>query len=113
MYDENHQTVCDKCCTHPGGWWKLEESYGNDNGKYACKRGCGTIVADPSRSIKKGGDSNDNNSLMELTKGALFDVLGRMPTEQEILRAHAGFKRMAFTMMDHIQRQDKDSKNEK
>jgi len=39
---------------------------------------------------------------MELTRNALADVFGREPTRQEILRAHAGFKRMAFIMMEHL-----------
>jgi hypothetical protein len=43
MYDENHIKPCEVCCTHPDGWWKLE-SHGEDNGKYACKKGCGTLV---------------------------------------------------------------------
>jgi len=44
MYDENHAKPCEVCCTHSQGWWKLEEHYGDDNGKYACKNGCGTVV---------------------------------------------------------------------
>ena len=44
MYDENHAKPCEVCCTHSEGWWKMEEHYGNDNGKYACKKGCGTII---------------------------------------------------------------------
>ncbi len=42
-----------------------------------------------------------------MTKEALADVLGRAPTKQEILRAHAGFKRMAFVLYDHLQREQK------
>lgn len=44
MYDENHIKPCEVCCTHLDGWWKLENNYGEDNGKYACKKGCGTVV---------------------------------------------------------------------
>jgi hypothetical protein len=44
MYDENHIKPCEVCCTHSEGWWKLEDNYGDDNGKYACKNGCGTLV---------------------------------------------------------------------
>jgi hypothetical protein len=44
MYDENHGTVCDKCCQHDEGWWMLEEHYGEDNGKWCCKAGCGTLL---------------------------------------------------------------------
>lgn len=34
MYDENHMKPCEVCCTHSQGWWKLEDNYGDDNGKY-------------------------------------------------------------------------------
>lgn len=47
MYDENHAKPCEFCCTHYEGWWKLEKHYGNDNGKYACQTGCGTIIENP------------------------------------------------------------------
>lgn len=36
--------VCDICCKHVQGWWLLEGAYGADNGRWACKAGCGTIV---------------------------------------------------------------------
>lgn len=36
--------VCDICCSHCQGWWLLEGSYGADNGRWACKAGCGTII---------------------------------------------------------------------
>lgn len=36
--------VCDACCKHRQGWWQLEGSYGVDNGRWACKAGCGRIV---------------------------------------------------------------------
>lgn len=103
MYDENHRTVCDECCAHPDGWCKMEKSYGNDNGKYACKKGCGKV-------INKLPDKTDDEALMELTRQALSDVLGRDPTQQEVLRAHAGFQRMAFVMMEHLERSQKDKK---
>lgn len=101
MYDENHIKPCEVCCTHPDGWWKMEESYGKDNGKYACKKGCGTIIDNL---------PNDEESLMELTKNALKDVLGREPTRQEILRVHAGFKRMALVMYEHLKQEEKQEK---
>jgi ribosomal protein S27AE len=41
MYDHNHRTVCDRCCTHNMGWWKLEKHYGANNGKMCCSAGCG------------------------------------------------------------------------
>ncbi len=100
MYDENHIKPCEACCDHPDGWWKMEQHYGEDNGKYACKRGCGTIIDQL---------PDDEETLMQLTKNALADVLGREPTKQEILRAHAGFKRMAFVMYEHLQKEPKNS----
>ena len=36
--------ICDRCCKHNQGWWLLEGSYGPDNGRWACKAGCGHIV---------------------------------------------------------------------
>lgn len=38
---------CDSCCKHDKGWWKLEEHYGDDNGKLGCKAGCGKVTDDP------------------------------------------------------------------
>lgn len=93
MYDDNHVKPCEACCTHPDGWWKMEKHYGTDNGKYACKKGCGAV----SESVPQNEDD-----LMELTREALAEVLGREPTKQEILKAHASFKRMAFVMYEHI-----------
>lgn len=100
LYNENHIQQCEICCTHLDGWWKLEKNYGDDNGKYACKRGCGILIK----------NLPDDESLMGLTKDALADVLGREPTRQEILRAHAGFKRMAFVMYEHLQHKEKGDK---
>lgn len=94
MYDEIHLTVCDACCTHPDGWHKIEGGHG----KYICKKGCGAIRESVPQS---------ESDLIELTKQALTDVLGRAPTEQETLRAHASFKRMAAIMYDHLQQSDK------
>ena len=45
--------------------------------------------------------TKDEEALIELTKGALADVLGREPTKQEVWRVHAGFKRMAFMLLEH------------
>lgn len=39
--------ICDRCCKHNVGWWQLEGGYGPDNGRWACKAGCGTIVDRP------------------------------------------------------------------
>lgn len=36
-----HFTVCDLCCRHDMGWWLLEKHYGDDNGKWCCRAGCG------------------------------------------------------------------------
>lgn len=55
----------------------------------------------------------NDNDLMALTKEALTDILGREPTKQEILRAHAGFKRMAFVMMEHLEKENKEEKSNK
>ncbi len=46
--------------------------------------------------------TKDEEVLIELTKTALADVLGREPTKQEVWRVHAGFKRMAFMLLDHL-----------
>lgn len=45
--DARHAAVCDLCCKHNQGWWLLEGSYGEDNGRWACKAGCGLIVDEP------------------------------------------------------------------
>jgi hypothetical protein len=39
--------ICDLCCKHNQGWWQLEGAYGADNGRWACKLGCGKIVDKP------------------------------------------------------------------
>ena len=44
----------------------------------------------------------DEEALVELTRNALADVLGREPTRQEVWKVHAGFKRMAFMLLDHM-----------
>ena len=96
-YDEQHIKPCEACCVHSDGWWKLDKRHGEDAGKYACKIGCGTLQ-----------DSTPQNEddLLELTRQALADVIGREPTRQEILRTHTGFKRMAFLMMDHLKKEE-------
>jgi hypothetical protein len=45
--DERHVAICDACCKHNQGWWQLEGAYGPDNGRWACKAGCGIIVDAP------------------------------------------------------------------
>jgi hypothetical protein len=47
QYDERHAAICDRCCKHNQGWWQLEGGYGPDNGRWACKAGCGAIVDVP------------------------------------------------------------------
>ena len=42
-YDHNHSQVCDACCPHDQGWYLLKEGYGENNGKMACRKGCGTL----------------------------------------------------------------------
>ena len=46
--------------------------------------------------------TKDEEALIELTKDALADVLGREPTKQEVWKVHAGFKRMAFMLLEHL-----------
>ena len=46
--------------------------------------------------------TKDEEALIELTRNALADVLGREPTKQEVWRVHAGFKRMAFMLLEHM-----------
>ncbi len=46
--------------------------------------------------------TKDEEALIGLTKNALADVLGREPTKQEVWRVHAGFKRMAFMLLEHL-----------
>ena len=45
--DERHYSICRHCCRHSQGWWQLEGAYGKDNGRWACKAGCGAIVDMP------------------------------------------------------------------
>ena len=42
-YDHNHGKICEQCCPHNKGWWLLQKYYGEQNGKYACMGGCGTV----------------------------------------------------------------------
>ena len=42
-----HFTICNLCCKHDRGWWKLEKHYGENNGKWCCKAGCGKTVDSP------------------------------------------------------------------
>lgn len=44
---EGRLCVCDRCCKHNQGWWQLEGGYGINNGRWACKAGCGVIMDKP------------------------------------------------------------------
>ncbi len=46
--------------------------------------------------------TKDEEGLVELTRDALSEVLGREPSKQEVWRVHAGFKRMAFMLLEHL-----------
>jgi len=49
MYDHNHGTICDLCCTHgePEDWWQLSECHGVDRaGFWCCGLGCGVTRKD-------------------------------------------------------------------
>ena len=39
-----HSTVCDLCCPHDAGWWLLQKYYGENNGKWCCRGGCGKVI---------------------------------------------------------------------
>jgi hypothetical protein len=38
-----HSKPCEVCCKHAKGRWLLKEHYGEDNGKWCCLDGCGTM----------------------------------------------------------------------
>jgi len=59
-------------------------------------------MAKPKKTTKSSTPLDEEKMLMKLTEEALIDVLGRKPTRHEILRTHAGFKRMAFILLDHL-----------
>jgi hypothetical protein len=42
-YDKNHSKPCEVCCKHDAGWWLLKEHYGENNNKWCCRVGCGTV----------------------------------------------------------------------
>jgi hypothetical protein len=44
---DQNVAICDLCCKHNQGWWQLEGAYGPDNGRWACKAGCGNIIDTP------------------------------------------------------------------
>ena len=60
--------------------------------------------------------TKDEEALIELTQNALSEVLGREPSKQEVWRVHAGFKRMAFMLLehlDHIKKYDNENLDQK
>jgi len=59
-------------------------------------------MAKSKKITKSNAPLDEEKMLMKLTEEALVDVLGRQPTRHEILRTHAGFKRMAFILLDHL-----------
>lgn len=65
-------------------------------------------MAKPKKITKSHTPLDEEKMLMKLTEEALVDVLGRQPTRHEILRTHAGFKRMAFILLDHLDHIKKD-----
>ena len=46
-YDDNHGKICEECCKHTNGWWKLSDGYAgyqeDSDDNYCCKAGCGTL----------------------------------------------------------------------
>lgn len=55
--------------------------------------------------------SRDEKKLMDLARESLVEVLGREPTRQELWRVHLSFKRMAFTLIDHIDHLNYEERN--
>src|SRR3546814_269463 len=47
QHSDRRLALCDLCCKHNRGWWQLEGAYGKDNGRWACKAGCGLILDTP------------------------------------------------------------------
>ena len=54
VYPRNERSlaICDVCCKHNQGWWLLEGSYGTNNGRWACKVGCGMIIDCPAPELE-------------------------------------------------------------
>lgn len=59
-----HFTVCKLCCKHDRGWWRLDDFYGEDNGKWCCRAGCGKMLTDEKH--------NDIPLLEEIYSGSRF-----------------------------------------
>lgn len=56
-------TVCDMCCKHDRGWWKLEKHYGENNNKWCCRAGCGKTVDTPPHEQPENIRTNQQSTL--------------------------------------------------
>jgi hypothetical protein len=54
----------------------------------------------------------EEQKLLSLTEEALRETTKREPTRQEIMKVHAGFKRMAFLLLDYIDHYDQNQLQE-
>ena len=48
-YDQNHTTICDACCKHHLGWYKVvrgQAGYIKGDNNNCCLVGCGTMERD-------------------------------------------------------------------
>lgn len=68
-YDANHSKPCDACCPHDRGWYELKQDFGDNNGKYACMRGCGYIITPEQKVIY------DVRGCIQTYTGVMFDPL--------------------------------------
>lgn len=46
--------------------------------------------------------AQDEEHLLAFARDAFIEMAGREPTRQELWRVHSGFKRMAFTVLEHL-----------
>jgi hypothetical protein len=44
IYDHNHGKICEGCCKHPEGFFRLGERYDAKTGMWCCRTGCGYIA---------------------------------------------------------------------
>ena len=56
MYDESHGKPCELCCEHSQGFWLLLEHYGEQNGRWCCRAGCGLTVSAEEHLLLLGSD---------------------------------------------------------
>ena len=40
---EDHHKMCHYCCRHGQGFYRLGDQYDEREGRWCCKRGCGTV----------------------------------------------------------------------